>query len=297
MATNSKIEWTDHTFNPWRGCTKVSAGCAHCYAETMSKRNPKSLGIWGDAGTRVIASESGWREPLKWNREAEASVVRARVFCGSMCDICEDRPELIEPRIRLKRLIEATPNLDWLLLSKRPENYLRLFDNWLSDQWPSNVWAGTSCEDQKTADERIPHLLRVPAAIRFLSLEPLLGPIDLENIFVGRRNPDGSRQNGMVHSIFRWPGARCVDWIIVGGESGPKARPCNIDWIRSIVRQCEEASVSCFVKQLGSRPVDGSRMAHDEDRLSLRLNDRKGGDPAEWPEDLRVREMPRLPQC
>lgn len=179
MATNSKIQWTHHTFNPWRGCTKVSDGCKNCYAETMSKRNPKVLGIWGENGTRVVASDSMWREPHKWNAAAEKAGERHRVFCASLADVCEDRPELVEPRSRLRLLIDQTPHLNWLLLTKRPENFGMLF--WDSrSKWPSNVWAGTSCEDQKTADERIPHLLRAPAAVRFLSCEPLLGPIDLE---------------------------------------------------------------------------------------------------------------------
>src|SRR5262245_49606753 len=118
---NSKIQWTDHTFNVWRGCEKVSPGCAHCYAETMSRRNPAVLGEWGKHGTRVIASEAMWREPLKWDRQARAAGVRKRVFCASLADVFEDRPELVAPRERLFRLIEDTPNLDWQLLTKRPE--------------------------------------------------------------------------------------------------------------------------------------------------------------------------------
>lgn len=163
MAANSNIEWTDHTFNPVRGCTKVSAGCAHCYAETMSKRNPKVLGIWGDNGTRVVASETMWREPRKWNVEAFRNHTRRRVFCASLSDVCEDRPEWVSPRLRLKELIEDTPYLDWQLLTKRPENYLRLF--WKSN-WPRNVWAGTSVENQEAADKRIPHLLRVHSCLQ-----------------------------------------------------------------------------------------------------------------------------------
>jgi len=121
MGQDSKIEWTHHTFNPWRGCTKVSPGCTNCYAETLSHRNPKVLGVWGDKGTRVVASDSMWREPIKWDREAREAGERRRVFCASLADVFEDREELDEPRFRLLRLIASTTNLDWLLLTKRPD--------------------------------------------------------------------------------------------------------------------------------------------------------------------------------
>lgn len=229
MAKETKIEWCDHTFSPWRGCTKVSAGCANCYAETQSHRNPKALGVWGDDGIRVIAAESAWREVERWNRKAGRDGVRRRVFCGSMCDVCEDRPELVEPRDRLRGLIDVTTHLDWLLLSKRPENYFEMFGDPWDHDWPSNVWAGTSIENQETADNRIPELVTIPAMVRFLSCEPLLGPIDPRRAGIG--------------------------WVIIGGESGPKARPCNVEWIRSIVQQCKTAGVPCFVKQdSGNRP-------------------------------------------
>lgn len=291
---NSKIQWTHHTFNPWRGCTKVSAGCAHCYAETMSRRNPEVLGIWGDDGTRVVASEAMWREPMRWNAAAEAAGERHRVFCASLADICEDRLELTQPRLRLKRLIHDTPHLDWLLLSKRPENYLRLF--WGPDGvWPSNVWAGTSIENQDTAEERMPHLLRVPAVVRFLSIEPLLGPVDLVEAWGKCLKGSGDPQ-----------------WVIVGGESGGKSRPCNIAWIRDIVKQCKAARCPVFVKQLGRRFIipndsfskwqrDGDVLINYDQRegsryqgelIEVGLNDPKGGTIEEWPEDLRVREFP-----
>lgn len=302
MATNSKIEWTHHTFNPWRGCTKVSDGCKNCYAETISKRNPKVLGIWGDKGTRVVASESMWREPVKWNAAAENAGERHRVFCASLADVCEDRDDVVESRMRLMRLIEATPNLDWLLLTKRPQNFNKLF--WGPEPWPKNIWVGTSCEDQKTADERIPHLLRVPAAILFLSCEPLLGPIDLHAAFY---RPRLSPNDPYKRLCFPVP----THWVIAGGESGSGARPCNIDWIRSIRDQCKAAGVACFVKQLGARivtrndrctewPREGDGMIDLEPDVQrfqgedfvFRLNDPKGGDMAEWPDDLRVRELP-----
>lgn len=248
MGKNSKIEWTKHTFNPWRGCTKVSPGCANCYAETLSKRNPAVLGEWGPNGTRVVAVDSAWRQPLKWDRAAKEAGERHRVFCASLADVFEDREELIEPRERLFELISETPNLDWLLLTKRPENLDAMLP-WTSahagqyrhDYW-SNVWVGTSVENQKAADERIPHLLGVSAARRFLSMEPLLGPVDLHKYFyVGEEGG------------WEWAGARSqlVSWVIVGGESGSSARPMHPDWARSIRDQCVAAGVPYHFKQWG----------------------------------------------
>lgn len=288
MAANSRIEWCDHTFNPWRGCTKVSAGCANCYAETMSKRNPKALGVWGDGGTRVVASDAMWREPVKWNAAAEKAGEPALVFCASLADVCEDRNDLIEPRIRLKRLMEATPHLRWLLLSKRPENYLRLFYG--PEWWPRNIWAGTSAENQECLDERAPHLLRVPAAVRFLSLEPLLGPIDIPPRFLGLCE----LQAGILGGI---------GWVIVGGESGAHARATNLLWIRYIVWQCKTTCVPCFVKQVGPKPylcgghtggsTDHADCGGESPACRFIFRDRKGGDPSEWPIDLHVREFPK----
>ncbi len=249
MAENSKIEWTDHTFNPWRGCTKISEGCKNCYAETLSKRNPATLGIWGDNGTRVVASESYWKQPLKWNRQAECDCnssrlgghitcafcesggVRPRVFCASLADVFEDRPELTEPRRRLFDLINETPNLDWLLLTKRPENIEPLFNEvvhhfgWDEDLSVMNTWIGTTVENRK-AKERIEILRQIPAAVRFLSCEPLLedlGEVDLTGIH----------------------------WVICGGESGPGARPVDIRWFRSLRDQCVAAGIPFHFKQWG----------------------------------------------
>ena len=190
MGANSKIEWTTHTFNPWRGCQKVSAGCANSYAEAFSRRNPAVLGQWGPDGVRVIAKDSYWQQPLKWDRQAAAAGgPRPRVFCASLADVFERRPELVEPRGRLFRLIDATPHLDWLILTKRPENIVGMmpayFPNYLAEAGAmnqeavrENVWLGTSVEDQAAADERIPELLKMPARVVFLSCEPLLGPVD-----------------------------------------------------------------------------------------------------------------------
>lgn len=176
MGAETKIEWCDHTFNPWIGCTKVSPGCANCYAAVNTfTRAQRAHGreLWGPDAARHVTSEAKWREPIRWDAAAKAAGIRRRVFCASMADVFEDRPDLAEPRARLAYVIGKTPNLDWLLLTKRPENIARL---WITDVVPPNVWLGTTVEDQERADERIPHLLAVPAAVRFLSVEPLLSP-------------------------------------------------------------------------------------------------------------------------
>lgn len=238
MAEHTKIEWCDMTWNCWRGCSRVSAGCVNCYAERQAKRNPSVLGEWG-TGKRVIASESYWQQPIRWNKKARQEGRRYRVFCGSMMDVFEDRPELEEPRNKLLTTIFATPHLDWLLLTKRPENAQDLcWKKWRAGI-PENVWMGVSVENQETADERIPLLLQIPAAVRFLSCEPLIGPIRLNEWLLSEH---GRRQIGAR------PG---IGWVIVGGESGPKARPMHPSWVRSIRDQCQAAGVPFFFKQWG----------------------------------------------
>lgn len=268
MGADTKIEWAHHTFNPWRGCTHVSPGCENCYAETLAARFPANLGTWGAGGERVIASEAYWRQPLAWNRAAEKAGERRRVFCASLADVFEGgRRDLIEPRIRVFDLIERTPHLDWLILTKRPENAQVFFESYPEAVMP-NVWLGVSVEDQRRADERIPILLETQAAVRFLSCEPLLGSVRISPEMLRTYESD----NG-------------IDWVIVGGESGPGARPMDLAWARSLVDQCADADVKCFVKQLGARPVWG-------ETEPINLRDRKGGDMAEWPADLKVREFP-----
>jgi protein gp37 len=321
MAENSSIQWTTHTFNHVRGCTKVSAGCAACYAEAGSARNPKVLGRWGPNGTRVVASEAMWRNPAKWDRVAKESGDRPRVFCASLADVFEEwngpmvdsqerklylapsekwRPDGLgcpvwEPgwrpltmddvRARLLHTIHWTEGLDYLLLTKRPENVLpqlrRINETmklhwcerdwivrWLDGKPPRNVWLGTTVEDRKSGLPRIDVLRSIPARVRFLSCEPLLEDL-------GRLNLSG------------------IDLVIVGGESsqgGQKARPFDLQWARDIVAQCRDQGVKAFVKQLGTRPVE---IHADRYRgYEVRLKDSHGGDPAEWPEDLRAREMP-----
>lgn len=231
MAKDSKIEWTHHTFNPWWGCTKVSPGCKHCYAESWARR--VGIEVWGARAPRRELSDGYWRQPLAWNAKAERRSERHRVFCASMADVFEDRGDVDALRARLWPLIEATRNLDWLLLTKRPQNILRLAP-WGS-RWPTNVWVGCTAENQRWADKRLPELLRVPAAVRFVSAEPLLGPLDLSS----------------------WLGSRRISWVIAGGESGHKARPMNPEWARALRDQCDAAGVPFLFKQWGNwRPIE-----------------------------------------
>jgi len=312
MAAQTSIEWCHHTFNPWIGCLKVHAGCTNCYAESFSKRTGKAK--WGADGTRVKTSDDYWRQPLKWNRAAEKAGERRRVFCASMADVFEDwqgpildhhgarllyegtafdgkpffgpatkvvsrgsRPATMDDlRCGVYALIDATPWLDWLVLTKRPENVRRMWlpyvlvenaDGQRHDDvrtFRPNVWIGTSISDRKTAEIWLPRLLalRDLTPVLFVSAEPLLGPID-----------------------FSYD----VDWVIVGGESGPRARPCRQTWIRDIVRQCADFERPCFVKQFGSNAEEGFGV-----HRKLLLKDSKGGDPTEWPEDLRVRQFPNM---
>lgn len=281
MAMNSKIEWTHHTFNPWIGCTKVSEGCANCYAETRSKRFPDQ-GQWGQNGTRRVTSESNWKLPLRWNRAAEKAGERHRVFCASLADVFEaddtmpegSRLPVMNARVGLFHLIMDTPHLDWLLLTKRPENIRPVLDSlrqeanhigdfklsemltaWLDGSPPHNVWLGTSVENQEQADKRIPALLRVPAALHFLSMEPLLGEVSLgcsEYDYLAGWNTE-IRWNGNPDSLPELDPYRtdAIDWVIVGGESGKNARPMHPDWVRSIRDQCASAGVPFFFKQWG----------------------------------------------
>ncbi len=294
MGIETKIQWTDHTFNPWWGCVKVSEGCKHCYADTFANRY--GMKVWGPNAERRFFGEKHWHEPEKWNRDAENAGVRRRIFCASMADVFEDRNDLKGPRKRLVDLICRTKNLDWQLLTKRPENIMgMLVDAGLyACTGPNipcpqpNIWLGTSVEDQKNADKRIPHLLNCSAVVKFLSCEPLLGPVDLSK-YVWTHG-DGCTGDA-------------IDWAIVGGESGPGARELHLPWVRSIIRQCDESGAACFVKQLGGNAWSANKSDHVDTRtfgsldvsaepLRMWLKDKKGGDMAEWPEDLRVRQMP-----
>jgi protein gp37 len=230
MAQNSSIEWTDHTFNPWWGCSKVSPACLHCYAETWAKRVGQR--VWGPRSPRRFFGDKHWAEPLRWDAEARVSGIRRRVFCASMADVFESRIELADEREKLWTLIEATSDLDWLLLTKRPQNIFRLVP-W-GEVWPDNVWVGTTVENQRWAEIRLPQLLAIPAKRRFLSCEPLLGPLDLVN-WISKR-PENL-----------YP----IDWVIAGGESGAKARVMLPGWARDLRDQCRDAQIPFHFKQWG----------------------------------------------
>lgn len=271
MGKHSRISWTHHTFNPWWGCEKISPGCAHCYAATLSSRYGKEL--WGKGEPREQRSEKYWSEPLKWNRAAEAAGERQRVFTASMADVFEDRRDLDDLRLRLWGLILRTPWLNWLLLTKRPEHVTRLWS--LAEKisvegtWPpENIWLGTTVENQECAEKRIPELLSVPGVrIRFLSAEPLLGPIDLRGKgWMGCFHPSGEQQDD--HSLC----APRISWIIAGGESGTGARPMHPDWARSLRDQCQAAGVPFFFKQWGEWQ-NGSAPAPNHARDRMVLND------------------------
>lgn len=312
MSAATKIEWADSTFNPVIGCTKVGPGCDNCYAEELMAHRMKVV-RWGAGAARKRTSESNWSEVLRWNRQGfyECSVcgargtikqlgenpcpseefrpihtpiqARRRVFCASLSDWL-DNEWPIEWLVDLLDLIRRTPNLDWLLLTKRIGNWrpriaealawhyrdgkgasglpasdvprLRFLADWLNGQPPANVLVGATVVNQAEADRDVPKLLAVPARVRFLSMEPLLGAIT----FWTRWTLEYSEPH--------------LDWVIVGGESGPHARPMHPEWVRSLRDQCQADGVSFFVKQLssgGSKPIK---------------------DIAEFPADLRLREFP-----
>lgn len=326
MSETTSIAWATSTFNPWIGCTKVGPGCDGCYAEAlMDKRMGRVK--WGAGQPRQRTSAAYWKQPLAWNRKARESGQPWRVFCASLADVFDNEAHEAW-RTDLWELIEATPALMWMLLTKRIGRWAgSVPDTWL-ERFPPNVWIGATVVNQEEADRDIPKLLQVPAAVRFLSIEPMLEAIDLtpwvrESVSsidyaqrVGYNAPHGAADR--------------VDWVIVGGESnqpGHKARPFDIAWARDIVRQCKAAGVPVFVKQIGSQPRGGcawnrpEQIGHDEaaklradgddgecvhyeayeqaqpccdyGRRCMVLADRAGADPSEWPEDLRVRGFPR----
>ena len=233
MAENSKIEWTDHTFNPWIGCQKVSPGCDHCYAEAlMDTRYGKVQ--WGPHGERKRTSEANWKLPLRWAKNARANPGhRPRVFCASLADWLDNQAPQ-EWRVDLAKLIVATSELDWLLLTKRIENFERLSPFGSEIPFPKNVWLGITCEDQEHYNKRWPRLSRIPATVRFISYEPAIGEVADITLGLGK----------------------APDWIICGGESGPGARTMNPDWARTMKRNCRLYSVAFFMKQMtGKKPI------------------------------------------
>jgi len=280
MGATTLIAWCDATFNPWIGCQRISEACKNCYAavSTPARTNrAKGLELWGPPATtaRKRTSEANWKLPLRWNREAKASGVRRRVFCASLADVFEAHADLDAMRADLWKLVEACDALDWLLLTKRPENIRAMVPPAWLVAWPAHVWVGCTVENQARAAERIPHLLSVPAAVRFLSCEPLGEALSLrEEWLLGafEQCPDETQGDDDecrgCPGFYRPGGDYCgavrgprISWVIVGGESGDRARPFDLAWARKLRDQCRDAGVAFFMKQLGARPVDSSRAA------------------------------------
>ncbi|HCN72335.1 MAG TPA: hypothetical protein DIS96_11705 [Pusillimonas sp.] len=257
MSENSKIEWTDHTFNPWEGCQKVGPGCDHCYAETRNARLSGGQAVnWGPVAPRRRTSEANWRKPLAWNAAHFEFFAkhrrRQRVFCASLADVFDNEVDQ-KWRRDLFDIIELTPNLDWLLLTKRIGNVVRMLP---SHDWAArgNVWLGATIVNQEEANRDIPKLLQVPARVRFLSMEPLLGPVDLTRIDIDGHSeiyPLTGTADCEDHDGSPTADIPGLDWVIVGGESGPGARPMHPDWVRSLRDQCENADVPFLFKQWG----------------------------------------------
>jgi protein gp37 len=264
MSENSKIEWTDHTFNPWEGCQKVGPGCDHCYAETRNARFGAGVAVnWGPGAPRRRTSAANWRKPLQWNaahREFYAAHGRRqRVFCASLADVFDNA---VDPAWRrdLFGLIELTPNLNWQLLTKRIGNVFEMVARARSHDWLAgrdNVWLGATIVNQAEANRDIPKLLETPARVRFLSVEPLLGAVDLERPMPG---PDLDQGSG-AKICQPWMIQSGIDWVIVGGESGRGARPMHPDWTRALRDQCNRAAVPFLFKQWGEFivPEDGAQ--------------------------------------
>lgn len=264
MGANSGIEWTTHTFNPWIGCQKVSAACDFCYAEAYDIRWNGGA-RWGAHAKRTRTRPANWNKPRKWAREARRRGVRERVFCASLADVF-DNHRSIDPawRAELWALIRETPELDWLLLTKRPQNIAKF----LPDDWGEgydNVWLGTTVENQETAAQRIPHLLSVPAVVHFLSCEPLIGELDLINI-----ECKGYSLNALNGMIYDESGStvqgRKITWVITGGESGPNFRPADPNWFRGLRDQCANNNTPFLFKQWeGKSQPEIKRMGRELD--------------------------------
>lgn len=267
MAENSGIAWTNHTFNPWIGCTKVSLGCLHCYAEAWDQRFGDGA-HWGPGAPRRRTNVQNWNTVRKWDREAAAAGKRTRVFCASLADVFDNEvPQ--EWREDLWKLIAETPNLDWILVTKRVGNVERMAPK---GGFPKNVIILSTIVNRDEADrdmDKLVHLKMCGLVSKIgVSYEPALGPVD-------------------------WtPWLSHLDWLIIGGESdqgGAKARPFQIVWARWSIKQCQAAGVAVFQKQIGSNAVESFLFAEDH---YFTTSDRAGADPAEWPEDLRVRQFP-----
>lgn len=253
MGFYTLIAWTHHTFNAWWGCWRFSAGCINCYAEQLNKRWRRA--VWGRNGLRWVPSEAYWAEPVLWNKKAAAAGVRRRVFSNSMSDVFEEHDDLPPLRARLFSVIRQTLNLEWLLLTKRPENIAAMVPADWGDGYP-NVTLMTSVENGDV-DHRIATLQGLPAVRRGLSCEPLIGPVELRGRLAG------------------------IHWVIVGGESGGGARPMDAQWVRDIRDACAEQGVAFFFKQAGNvlGKAWGTKKPH-------------GDDPSEWPSEFRLQQLP-----
>lgn len=346
----TSIEWTDFSANPLKyrnaagavvwGCSKVSAGCTHCYSEALAQRYRRG----GPFNNAQMATLTPFLDAAELHRMLTYKPAAGkRCFVGDMTDVFGAwvPDELLD---RLFAVFALRPDVTWQVLTKRPERMRRWFEDsgrnavehtvgypefrkalglrapWLS-HWPlPNVWLGTSVENQATADVRIPHLLQTPAVIRFISAEPLLGPLDLTHVAAGPlcpNHPDHrvdvlragtwTLRTGLTHvspEFINHSDMASLDWVIVGGESGPRSRPCRIAWLRDIVAQCRSFGTPVFVKQVGSTPEGDERPPESRDPVTgartltvmevIEIRDRKGGKPSEWPQDLRVRQFPEV---
>jgi protein gp37 len=252
MGEVSAISWTDATFNPWWGCTKVGPGCDHCYAEAFDKRIGGAH--WGAGVERRYFGDKHWNEPLKWDRKAAKTGGRLRVFCASMADVFDNEVAQIH-RERLWGVIAQTPNLDWLLTTKRIGNAADMGPA----AWPANVWVIITTVNQAELDRDARKLFELSVRVRALSVEPQLDTVSIAD--------------------YPW-----LDWVICGGESSHHARPFHIEWASLLQRECAGAGIAFHMKQAGAKPHMGGK------RIYLKHD--KGGDPSEWPESLRVREFP-----
>ena len=311
MGEKTGIEWADRTFQPWIGCSKVSPACDNCYAEALAKR--AGWDVWGDDKARRFTSEAYWRLPYRWHRQALKTGKHLRVFT-SLLDPFENRADLLAQRGRFASLIRETPALRWLLLTKRPENIGPL---WTLPAHPvDNVWFGTTVEAPEYVQHRVVSVLRYGAAapVRFLSIEPLLANVARElepwvaphkyqvradGFASGECRPGcGACALRARHDVPRYS---TIGWLILGGESGGGARPFNLAWARDLIALGKRTATPVFMKQMGAYPIpefteDGPiierRVSGAGTRIALKLHDKHGGDPGEWPADLCVREYP-----
>lgn len=294
MAETTQISWADSSINFWIGCTKVGPGCDHCYAEVSTPSRAHKI-LWGAGQPRHRTAAATWKQAHTWQRQAISFFMehgrKRRVFPNSLSDFFDNEVS-VEWRREALEVIDATPDLIYLIVTKRIGNVKRMLKELGREELPVNIWLGITVVNQEEADRDIPKLLAVPAVVRFLSIEPMLGPITLPPIRCDRGSLPGPGGAGGItcpdcngHGERGERGCLRLHWVIVGGESGPKARPFVLGHAKDIVRQCRAAGVAVHVKQIGARPVNREGEPHP-------IVDRAGRDPAEWPLELRVQEFP-----